>query len=273
MLGYSVSKIATKPEAAFARYGSVPTRGGHHQEMSLRVLLYATSAAATRQRRSIKPVLSVAVDHYVRVFVRVFRSPKAALVAARTNISYVLQSQTCPSYFVIPVLAQQPTPGSTRLPFSITSVSPVPDEDRQSSPSFHKEDDSYRWQEAGIPPLGGRCPETGGALRTGGPIWSGPLHDEAWVARAIVLASGGGASVSSRTHQSNNGLFSLAEAKGAKRPAQSTTQPRLVARPRVESLLGAVSRELQDVPLFYNLRDIFATLGLQFSPQREQVHG
>lgn len=52
-----------KPEVAWARYGSVPTRSGYHHEMSLRILLHAINTAAGRHRRSIQPVLSVAIDH------------------------------------------------------------------------------------------------------------------------------------------------------------------------------------------------------------------
>lgn len=109
--------------------------------------------------------------------------------------------------------------------------------------------------------LGGVCPETGGDLKAGGPIWSGPLHDEAWVARAIAIASA--ADDQSRRAQE---VGSPAQGVGG-----VVSRPWLAAGARVESLLKAVSGELHDVPLFYNLRDMFATLGWKKHPRREQV--
>lgn len=280
--------MVRKPEAAYARYGSVPTRGGYHQEMSLRILLHAISAAAARQRRCIKPVLSVAIDHYVRVFVRVFRSPEAALAASRSRASYVLQSEACPSFFVLPVLPQRSSRKPKPARFTTTSPPTNQSETLQPSADLHADDDSYPEQvTTRTPPFGGKCPETGSDLKPGGPIWSGPLHDKAWVERAIALASGEGFQVFAETggkckpvssntvDESISGSSSLDESVGPKRLEKNAEKIRLrlAAQPRVESLLKAVSRELHDVPLFYNLREMFATMGLRFSPRREQVYG
>ncbi|CAB1121059.1 unnamed protein product [Ectocarpus sp. CCAP 1310/34] len=261
-----------QPEVAWARYGSVPTRSGYHHEMSLRILLHAINTAAGRHRRSVQPVLSVAIDHYVRVFVRVSRSPKAALAAAQESTSYVLQSESCPSFFLRPILSpkqqsphkktersrearrlRESTDPSTALPAGALLASKEQEFERGTSGTGLG---------AGTPQslpqgLGGVCPETGAGLMAGGPIWSGPLHDESWVARAIAIASEGEKSFG------GDGADSRVAAP----------RPRLAARARAESLLRAVSRELLDVPLFYNLRDMFATLGLKKHPRREQVMG
>lgn len=288
-----------KPAVAYARYGSVPTRSGYHHEMSLRILLHATSAAAGRHRRSIEPVLSVAIDHYVRVFVRVFRSPKAALVSARRRASYVLQSEDCPSFFLLPVVPVQPS-RRTKKPPHPSSPNEIPN---KAAPGSLKPTTCYVEDKAAEaapiattallsgspPPLGGSCPETGSELKAGGPIWSGPLHDKAWVARAIALASAeeepdmngaceneeGGYRAVGVPVIGLGGAPSSLETEGprVRRAGRGETRrPRLAAGARVESLLRAVSRELDDVPLFYNLREVFATMGLARHPQREQVH-
>lgn len=44
-------------------------------EMSVRLVLAAIEAQANRYKRYIQPVLGVAVDFYLRVFVRVYTSP------------------------------------------------------------------------------------------------------------------------------------------------------------------------------------------------------
>lgn len=441
--------------------------------MSLRILLHATSAAAARHRRSIKPVLSVAVDHYVRIFVRVFRSPKEALISARNHVSYVLQSEMCPSFFLLPAVPakktkphregksstkrktaaatnqsiakmlppatsaqtlrgrsepeqEAPTESTPALSVSVSGfgdggkasaeqhtqgeVDDPPQQQRQQMPP--SVDGETTMKAAGdIPGPGGTCPETGGALMLGGPIWSGPLHDEAWVERAIALASfaststpaapsmeepsngspnrsingcpplevskpptesamavaaemgmsarqgehGPTASVGSsfrgtsgqtwndssgdlcassleptsprappppeleggdyeqghrriasestsrlrreRQNSSSSGSSSnsndearvdqdpmldvdrdrppplLSATAGVPRTTTTATtaRPRLAVGDRAESLLRAVSWELNDVPLFYHLGDMFATVGLARHPKREQV--
>lgn len=367
--------------------------------MSLRILLHATSAAAGRHRRSIKPVLSIAIDHYVRVFVRVFRSPDEALKAAQSSVSYVLQSEMCPSFFLLPAIPAKKTasrqkkmpsspPRSTAENNSITTVHrsaessgdafEIETQKESSTPrgsTLNFVEDQSRTKEhterearfsqpplprmdgeatatADVPSPGGACPETGGALMLGGPIWSGPLHDQAWVNRAIALASfipttmeavgitngspsegqGKGVGVSAPVCASSIGrggetngdiseillssvdkellLAAEVEDKGKGenvpisvssslrhgREESSSNNPwvdqdpllfvgtasqqsaivpptslRLAAGPRAESLLRAVSQELNNVPLFYNLKDMFATIGLARHPKREQV--
>ena len=44
-------------------------------EQSVRIVLQAIDAAANRYKRYIVPLVSVSIDFYVRVFVRVFESP------------------------------------------------------------------------------------------------------------------------------------------------------------------------------------------------------
>ncbi|CAM9928949.1 unnamed protein product [Laminaria digitata] len=249
--------------------------------MSLRILLHATSAAAGRHRRSIRPVLSVAIDHYVRVFVRVSCSPKAALAAARDSTSYVLQSETCPSFFLLPVLPPPQAPRRGREP------APRPPPSERPEPPLGMAQTATRsagegsrgdgggdgmggatggTHELASPPrsLRGVCPETGGALKMGGPIWSGPLHDEAWTPDENKV---GGCSA-----PEDGSLDSGVDGAGLLARV-AARRPRLAAAGRAESLLKAVSQELPDVPLFYNLRDMFSTLGFSRHPPREQVMG
>ena len=118
----------------------------------------------------------------------------------------------------------------------------------------------------------------------GGPIWSGPLHDEAWVERATHLLAAAVAEEEGATLETldesklggcgapeDGGLASGVHGKDLLARV-AARHPRLAAAGRTESLLKAVSRELPDVPLFYNLRDMFSTLGFSRHPPREQVN-
>ncbi|KAJ8599265.1 hypothetical protein CTAYLR_006774 [Chrysophaeum taylorii] len=95
------------PEVCYARYGSMPTKAKHLHEFALRIIVNAIETSAARYQRHILPVLSVSVDFYVRVFVRVYRRPievkKSCLKRA-----YVLQSTGCPSFYIQPLGRKSP---------------------------------------------------------------------------------------------------------------------------------------------------------------------
>jgi tRNA (guanine26-N2/guanine27-N2)-dimethyltransferase len=59
-------------EVCHSKYGSYPTKGKYNHEMALRILLASIESHANRYKRYIVPVLSVSMDFYIRVFVRVF---------------------------------------------------------------------------------------------------------------------------------------------------------------------------------------------------------
>ncbi len=102
------------PEVCFAKYGSMPVRGGcgggsggYVHEMSLRILLHAIDAAANKYKRHIEPWLALSVDFYVRVFVRVRESP-AEVKRSSLKRCLVLQSAQCPSFRLQPLGQVQP---------------------------------------------------------------------------------------------------------------------------------------------------------------------
>ena len=133
------------PETCYAKYGSMPTKGKYLHEMALRIVLHALEAQANRYRRHIVPVLSLSIDFYVRIFVRVYTSP-AEVKKACTKAAYVHQSLGCGSFFLQPV----------------GKVSK-----NNYNPSLTTGD--------------GLCPQTGKRLKVGGPIWSPAIHDTEWV--------------------------------------------------------------------------------------------
>lgn len=57
-----------------ARLGPFPYRRPYCHEMALRILLASLEQHAARYKRYIKPVLSLSIDFYIRVFVRVYTS-------------------------------------------------------------------------------------------------------------------------------------------------------------------------------------------------------
>lgn len=135
----------------------MPTKARYMHEMAVRIVLQALETQANRYRRYIVPLLSVGIDFYLRVFVRVFTSPQEVKKAS-LKTSYVHQSLGCGSFYLQPVGKFTGGAGNGNYQGS-------------TGPT--------------CPPV---CPETGTGFRLGGPIWSAPMHDMEWVMEALNRA-------------------------------------------------------------------------------------
>lgn len=217
-------------------------------EMSVRTVLHALESSANRYRRHIVPLLSVGIDFYLRVFVRVYTSA-AEVKKAALKTSLVYQSMGCGSFYMQPIgRFQPPTRGQGNGHYS-GATGPT------------------------CPP---QCPETGSAFRVGGPIWSAPMHDMEWVLEALRRAE---------EEEPQKGPLALPTRCVAwcgvgwdggcvwGWPARILwfawlclfiVSPwpciYILGRERMVGLLTAVSEELQDVPLHYTLPDLSGTL-------------
>jgi len=142
------------PETCYGRYGSMPIpRAGYLQELALRILLSNIAQRAAVYGRTIRPVLSVGMHFYVRVFVEVW-DDKAAVNNLSTNIGTVYQSTQCPSFHTIPHGQHK---GSNKNIIQATRAPKTPS-----------------------------CEETGGPFKTAGPCWLGPMHNVEVVKEAVA---------------------------------------------------------------------------------------
>ncbi|RID81301.1 hypothetical protein BRARA_A03891 [Brassica rapa] len=137
-------------EVCYSKYGSYPLRGKYCHEMALRILLASIESHANRYKRYIVPVLSVQMDFYVRVFVRVYTSA-SAMKSTPLKLSYVYQCIGCDSFHLQPVGRSLPKNNSVRY---LPAIGPVVAQD---------------------------CYHCGKKYNMGGPIWSAPIHDQEWV--------------------------------------------------------------------------------------------
>ncbi|EFJ48710.1 hypothetical protein VOLCADRAFT_60094, partial [Volvox carteri f. nagariensis] len=132
--------------ACWANYGIYPVHRSYCHEMALRIVLACIETHAARYKRRIVPLLSLSVDFYVRVFVRVYTSPND-VKDSPSRLAYLWQSSGCDSFWLQPVGQKRHNNGQNKyLPGSGPAVEP-------------------------------RCPDTGSGYLMGGPIWSGALHD------------------------------------------------------------------------------------------------
>eukprot|EP00978_Attheya_sp_CCMP212_P013364 scaffold33622_cov51-Attheya_sp.AAC.5 len=133
------------PETCYGRYGSMPIpRGRYLQELALRILLSSIATAAARYGRTMKPILSVGMNFYVRVFVEIY-DDKASVNKLSLNIGQVYQSTQCPTFFTVP-----------------------------HGQYGSKSRNIYQPNRSPPEPC---CPDTGGPFKMAGPAWLGPLHD------------------------------------------------------------------------------------------------
>lgn len=142
------------PEACWAKYSCIPFKTKACHEQALRILLYQLSVTAAKYSRHIVPLISVSIDYYVRVFVRVHKQQRLANLSA-TNQMYLWRCGSCSSFFPQP-LANAITKGkseSLTQPFA--------------------------------PLLNRKCPDCDNNIKIGGPFWAGPLHDMDFVKRVL----------------------------------------------------------------------------------------
>ncbi|MCO5608479.1 hypothetical protein L7F22_062689 [Adiantum nelumboides] len=136
------------------------------QEGQAKILLHGNDvfynkvqSHANRYKRVIVPVLSVWIDFYVRVFVRIYTSAKSVKESS-SKLSYVYQCTGCHSF----------------------DLQPVGQVCRKGDGISYK---------AGVgPTVSPECGECGKHWRMGGPLWSKPLHDSEWVSSVLKNITG-----------------------------------------------------------------------------------
>jgi tRNA (guanine26-N2/guanine27-N2)-dimethyltransferase len=209
------------PETSLPRYGTVGFKAGYKHEMALRMLLHAVDSAANRYKRYIVPLVSVSLDFYVRVFVRVYESQVDVKRTLEKRLM-LYQSTQCPTFHTQHMGKVWPTKrgveGSTT---------------------------SYQVTRLSVPPT---C-ASGGQWKVGGPFWGGALHDQVFVDVLLRRVE------AARVAQSSQGAGSSSSTPVADLP----TRPIATAE-RLSGILASISEELKDVPFYYCLTDLSAAL-------------
>lgn len=87
------------PDTCYAKYGSIPLHTEYGQEMAIRIVLSAIDQSANRYQRYIRPLLCLRIDFYVRLFVKVSKSPLEAKQSIGRK-SIVLSCKQCRSFIL-----------------------------------------------------------------------------------------------------------------------------------------------------------------------------
>lgn len=144
-------------ESCWAKYGAMPPkRTDYCHETALRIVLGSIASHAARHHRHIVPVMSMFADFYVRVFVRVYKHG-GELKKVPSHMGYVMQCTTCDAREVQSV-------------GKFTEVTPG----------------NVKFSQGHAPVVDQRCPHCGGCWKMGGPLWMQPMHDRAFLERALA---------------------------------------------------------------------------------------
>ncbi|XP_041640287.1 tRNA (guanine(26)-N(2))-dimethyltransferase [Cheilinus undulatus] len=141
-------------ETCYSKYGSVSIKAKYCHEMALRIILHSLDQRAAVYQRYIQPLLSVSVDFYIRVFVRVFTG-QVKVKNSASKQALVYNCVGCGTFHLQRM-------GTRRVNGNHMKYSP-----------------------ATGPPVGPDCEHCGQRHQLGGPMWAEPIHDLAFVQKVL----------------------------------------------------------------------------------------
>lgn len=142
------------PETCHSKYASVSLKSKFCHEMAIRILLRSIELHANKYSRYIQPLLSLSIDFYCRVFVRIFSGQETVRKSA-TKQAMVFLCNKCSVYHLQPLCISEPARnGKVKYTPTVTAI-------------------------------GQLCEHCNGRFNIGGPIWSAPIHDVEFVTQVI----------------------------------------------------------------------------------------
>ena len=148
------------PEKCYSLYGGMPLKGVHSHEGGLRLILHAIASSAARYGMVIEPLLSLSIDFYARVFVKMHKSP--------ADVKFLA--------------------GKTMLVNNCDSgcLSCEPQMLGKNTLRTNKNGQGTFWKHSfGGANGGGKCNICARTRHVGGPMWGGPLHDANFIQKIL----------------------------------------------------------------------------------------
>ncbi|MCJ1391906.1 RNA methyltransferase tRNA(m5U54)methyltransferase [Xylographa bjoerkii] len=147
-------------EKTYAQYGGLPVKGPQSHEAGLRLILHTIATSAARYGMAIEPLLSLSIDFYARVFVRVRRSAaEAKFLAGKTMLVYNCD-QGCGAWNTQFLAINKAAKNKNGVEF-------------------------YKYIPAQAPTASPYCEHCGFKTHLSGPMWGGHLHNPFFVQRIL----------------------------------------------------------------------------------------
>lgn len=157
-------------EKTYSLYGGMPIKGPHSHEGGLRLILNSIASSAARYGMAIEPLLSLSIDFYIRIFVRVTKSPAdVKFLSGKTMIVYDCDAG-CGAWY------------TQMLGRNIRQTGKVSKE-LEKNPTFN-----FKHSIAQAPSAERLCTHCNSKMHIAGPMWAGPLHNAAFVERLLADA-------------------------------------------------------------------------------------
>ena len=149
-------------EKTYSQYGGLPLKGPHAHEGGLRLILHAIATSAARYGLAIEPLLSLSIDFYARVFVRIHHSPvEVKFLASKTMVVYSCDAG-CGAW-------------------SIQHLARAREKKAKNGDTF------YNFSPALSPSANTHCEHCGFKTHQAGPMWGGPLHNPHFIQRILDM--------------------------------------------------------------------------------------
>ncbi|KAI6708415.1 hypothetical protein PZA11_007049 [Diplocarpon coronariae] len=148
------------PEKAFSLYGGTTIKGPQSHEGGLRLILHAIATSAARYGMAMEPLLSLSIDFYARVFVRIHKSPAdVKYLAGNTMVVYNCDTG-CGAWTT-------QTVGRNKL--------------------VEGKKGTYYWKHVygQGPSAAEHCKHCGSKTHIAGPMYAGPIHDPDFIQRIL----------------------------------------------------------------------------------------
>ena len=150
------------PEKTFSQYGGVSWKGTQGHEAGLRLILNAVASSAARYGLAVEPLLSLNIDFYARLFVRIRKSPAdVKFLASKTMVIYNCD-HGCSS-------------------FNTQYLAQSREREAKNGEKF------YNHSLAQGPSATPFCDHCGFKTHLAGPMWGGPLHNPHFITKILDL--------------------------------------------------------------------------------------
>lgn len=149
------------PEKSYSLYGGTPMKGVMSHEAGLRLILHAIASSAARYGLAIEPLLSLSIDFYARVFVRITKSANDVKFLAGKTMIINNCDTGCGAWTT-------QTIGRNKL-------------------MKEKSGKGFFWKHVFGPASleGDNCPHCGMKMHLAGPMYAGPIHSPEFIKRIL----------------------------------------------------------------------------------------